>query len=151
MAGVDEGSVVQASRSLLQGALSAYWFVLAAVVLYAVLAITSFRAKTLGTARKTCLASGVASIVYVWAFCTVVRIHTAAFGGHALFVHPHDFIRIGLESSACLFVILLPLTHRNLISRRIRMPTAFTLGIGASIAAVYGDLLFVLWASTPVR
>ena len=151
MSGIDEDLVEQVSRPLVEGALSTYWFILAAVSVYAIFLVTSLRVKEPSSARRAFLASGVASIVHMWAFWTVFGINATAFAWHGQFIHPHRLIRIGLESSACLFVILLLLIPRNLICRRIQMPTAFTLSIGAAIATVYSDLLFVLWAATPLR
>jgi hypothetical protein len=114
-----------------------------------VFAVASFRIKEPSVVRRAFLACGVACIVHAWAFLTIRAVLASLDTWHGRFTHPQYLIRIGLEASVCLIAVLLPLTVRNLVSRRIQMPTAFTLGIGASIAAVYGDLMLVLWAATP--
>ena len=148
---VDNNLIEFALRPLIRGTADHYWPVLGATAIYLIFAVTSFRIKEPSVTRRAFLACGVACIVHAWAFLTIWAIAATASGWHGQLAHPHRVIRIGLESSVCLIAVLLPLTVRNLISRRIQMPTAFTLGIGASIAAVYGDLMLVLWAATPLK
>ena len=132
MTGLNEDLVEFASRPLLADTVYHYWPVFAAAGIYAIFAVTSFQVKEPSAYRRAFLAGGIASIVYLWGFLTVWATIVTAFGWHGQFVHPHLLIRIGLESSVCLFAILLLLIPRNLICRRLQMPTAFTLGVGGA-------------------
>jgi hypothetical protein len=129
---------------LLHSTVQGYWPVLGAVLLYSLLLAIFFSRGNPSTAWRAVLATGPAWLVFLWGVATVARLlHD---GGTAV-GDPAVVLRSGLAATLCLLPILALMITTNLVARRIAMPTAFTLGVGAAIAAVLTDLLLVAGAA----
>ena len=120
--------------------LARYWPVWVVIAIHILNFATSLPLREAGTVRRFLLATLPEWCVFLWGILTLR-------GLIAWFDMPtgvRSLIELAVDTTICIAVILLLLIPRNLVARRIRMPTAFTLGAGVTIAAVYADIVFLL-------
>jgi hypothetical protein len=129
---------------LLHSTVQGYWPVLGAVLLYSLLLAVFFSRGNPSTVWRAVLATGPAWLVFLWGLATAASL---LLGAGTAVRDPAALLRSASVAAVCLLPILALMITTNLVARRIALPTAFTLGVGAAIAAVLTDLLLVVGAA----